>query len=96
MTYEILHPPSRPRLPYPIPALHQHEDERCSEEHLGIGGCPGLPHCRDWIIGTYNASITICEVTGDKQGAFTRRMERNKLVMEFARRKPLPEPEVQP
>ncbi len=91
ITYELLHPPTRIRLPRPIPAVHQHEDERCSERYLGIGGCPGLPHCRDWIIGAYNAGITIAKVTDDHMRELELRIQRNKLAIEFARRQPLPE-----
>ena len=85
ITHELLYPPARPRLPRPIPVMHQHEDERCSAGHLGIGGCPGLPHCRDWIVGSYNAGITLAEVTGDRKRALDLRIQRNKLVVEFAR-----------
>lgn len=95
-SYVLLYPPTRPHLSRPIPVMHQHEDERCSKHHLGIGGCPGLPHCRDWIIGTYNAGITLAEVQNDKQRAFYLRIQRNKLTVEFARRKPLAAPETTP
>lgn len=88
LSYELLYPPTRPRLPRPIPVIHQHEDERCSEGHLGIGGCPGLPHCRDWIIGTYNAGIVMADVQDDRRGALGLRIRRNGLVVEFARRAP--------
>lgn len=88
-TYAMLYPPSRPYLPRPVPAMHQHENERCSEEHLGIGGCPGLPHCRDWIIGAYNAGIALAEVTGDGLRAVELKRWRDGLQREFAGRIPL-------
>ena len=68
------------------PVAHQHEDDRCSELALGIGGCPGLPHCRDWILGAYRACETMAEVCDDKSRAFEIRITREDLELEFARR----------
>lgn len=89
MTYWLLHPPSRPCVvARAIPAMHQHEDERCGPA-FGTTGCPGLPHCRDWIIGCYRVGEYLCTVTGDHLGAFERRVVREELEREFARRQPL-------
>lgn len=92
ITYELLHPPTRPRLSRPIPAMHQHEDELCSERHLGIGGCPGLPHCRDWIVGTYRMRERLAKITGDGSLAFELRIRREELERWFAHRSPLSAP----
>lgn len=94
VSYEMMYPPSHPRVMRPIPALHKHEDERCSKEHLGVSGCPGLPHCRDWIIGSYNAGIAIANVTGDEMRAFDLRIQRDGLEREFSLRKQLSVTEV--
>jgi hypothetical protein len=51
-----------------------------------------LPHCRDWIIGSYRAGETLAEVQGDKQRAFEIRIQREDLGREFARRPPLAAP----
>ena len=74
------------------PMPHQHEDARCSRQVLGIGGCPGLPHCRDWILGAYRAGETLAEVTGDGLRAFELAEQRRELEREFARRRPLSAP----
>lgn len=71
--------------PPPVPALHQHEDDRCDARHLGIGGCPGLPWCRDWIIGAHNIGITLAEATGNTQRAVEIRDQRDRLAREFQR-----------
>lgn len=92
----LKYPPRIPFIVEPIPALHEHEDERCSLTHLGIGGCPGLPHCRDWIVGAYNAGITMAEVMGDKRRAWKLSVQRDELAAEFAKRKTLADPERQP
>jgi hypothetical protein len=86
VTWEILHPPNRPHLRKPVPVMHLHEDERCSS------GCPGLPRCRDWIIGSYNAGIAVAEVCGKRSRAFKLRLLRDDLEREFARRAPLEAP----
>lgn len=85
----MLYPPRRPFVAQPIPVLHQHENDRCSKPYLGIGGCPGLPHCRDWIIGTYNAGITIAEATGDNHRAFELRLQCDSMERAFACLPPL-------
>lgn len=91
VTWELLHPPTHmPRPPRPVPSMHQHEDERCCAS--GMGGCPGLPHCRDWIIGSYNAGIALAEIIDNRLRAFELRIERDGLELDFARRKPLEAP----
>lgn len=49
-----------------VPAIHQHEDDLCSPGAGAVAGCPGLPYCRDWIIGGYRAGETLAEICGDK------------------------------
>lgn len=68
--------------------MHQHEDELCSVE-AGIGGCPGIPHCRDWIIGHHNVAISLAEMCGDGARAFEIRLRREWFERSFAGRKPL-------
>ncbi len=68
------------------PVMHRHEDACCSAAILGIGGCPSLPHCRDWIVGAFRAGETMAEVTGDEAREFEIRLQREELVREFARR----------
>lgn len=74
-----------------VPAMHQHEDDRCSKPFTGIGGCPGLPHCRDWIIGCYRAGETIATVTGKRLRAWKLAEQRRELEREFERRPALTE-----
>jgi len=80
VAFELLHSPTRPLAcrVVPVPAMHQHEDDWCSEYHLGIGGCPGLPHCRAWIIGAYRVGESLAEACGDTARAFELRMRREK------------------
>jgi hypothetical protein len=87
VTWELLHPPTgRIRLQLPVPDMHQHEDGRCSD------GCPGLPHCRDWIIGSYRVGEALARVMGDGDREFKIRIARDGLEREFALRKPLEAP----
>lgn len=50
----------------PRHAAHQHDNVMCTKGHLGIGGCPGDGHCRDWVIGAYRAGIKLAEIRGAK------------------------------
>lgn len=59
---------------------HEHVDERCSEDHLGISGCPGDGRCEDWIEGAYRAGEVIREVFQESrlERRLARARERNK------------------
>lgn len=91
MTFELMHQPARLRWrpPITVPTMHDHEDARCSEAFLGIGGCPGVPHCRDWIIGAYRVGETLARETGDGAREFELSFQRRALEREFSRRAPL-------
>lgn len=68
-----------------VPAKHAHEDRRCA----ALSGCPGLPHCRDWILGDYSIAEKLASLRGDAQCAFEIRIQYEELKRAFALRRPL-------
>ena len=89
VTWELMHPPTeRPRLPVPIPAMHQHEDALCSQR-FGVAGCPGIPHCRDWIIGHYDVAVSLANIRSDGLLAFELSLQRDWYQRMLDERKPL-------
>lgn len=73
-----------------IPVEHDHEDGWCGILALG---CPGVPHCRDWILGAIQIAERLATARGDGVRAFELRIKREDWEREFARRAPLIEQE---
>ncbi len=69
-----------------VPVLHEHEDGWCA---VLSSGCPGLPHCRDWILGAYRIAERLATLRGDEARAFELQIQREGWEREFARRVPI-------
>jgi hypothetical protein len=69
-----------------VPVMHQHEDGWCASL---CSGCPGLPHCRDWILGSYRFAESLATIRGDGARALEIQISREEREREFARRVPV-------